>query len=119
MTSPIDEYLSKVPEPQRTTLNKLRATIHAAVPGATEGISYGIPAIHYQGPLVAFAAFKKHCSLFPMSGATLATLATELEPYKRSKGTLQFPIDKPLPAALVKKIIKTRLKEKAAKLAAK
>ena len=115
--STTDEYLLDVPEPQRSTLNKMRAIIHAAVPGATESISYRIPTINCQGPLIAFAAFKKHCSIFPMSGTTLASLDIELAPYKRSKGTLQFPIDRPLPAALVKKIVKTRLKEKLARAA--
>jgi len=112
----IDEYLSVVPEPARTTLEKMRATIRAAVPEAAEAITYGMPTFKYRGRgLVAFAVFKKHCSLFPMSGAVIEKFKGELEGLHTSKGTLQFPQDKPLPAALVKKIIKARMAEIEAK----
>ncbi len=113
----VEEYLAGVPEPSRLTLETVRQRIRAAVPaGSTEGLSYGMPAFKYQGKgLAAYAAFKNHCSLFPMSGAVFSELADELTPYKTSKGTLQFPIGKPLAAALIKKIIKTRLAELAAK----
>ena len=108
----VDDYLAVVPEPARTTLEKMRATIRAAAPDATEAISYGMPAFKYQGRgLVAIAAFKKHCSLFPMSGAVIEKFKDELEGFRTSKGTLQFPADKPLSATLVKKIIKARMAE--------
>src|SRR5437764_655801 len=103
----IDEYLADVPEPARSTLNKIRATIRSAVPPeATEAISYRIPTFKYKGGLVAFAAFSKHCSLFPMSYAVINEFKNELKNFHTSKGTIQFPSDKPLPAALVKKMVK-------------
>ena len=108
----IDEYLADVPEPARTTLNKIRATIRSAVPSeATETISYRIPTFNYKGGLVAFAAFSKHCSLFPMSYAVIREFNQELKDYHTSKGTIQFPVDKPLPAVLVKKMVKARIAE--------
>jgi len=113
----IDEYLAVVPEPARTTLEKMRAAIRSAVPEATEAISYGMPTFKYRGKgLVAIAAFKKHCSLFPMSGAVIEKFKDELEGFHTSKGTLQFPVEKPLSAALMKKIIKARIAEIEAKL---
>ena len=107
-----DEYLAGVPEPARSTLSKIRAMIRAAVPAeATEGISYGMPAFRYKGALVGFAAFKDHCSFFPMSPAVIEAFADELKAYRTSKGTIQFAIDKPLPAGLVKKLVKARIAE--------
>jgi len=109
----IDEYLAGVPEPARGTLNKVRASIRSAVPAeATEGISYGMPAFKYKGSLVAFAAFSNHCSLFPMSLAVMAAFKKELKAFDTTKGTIHFPMDKPLPAALVKKLVKARVAEK-------
>jgi uncharacterized protein YdhG (YjbR/CyaY superfamily) len=109
----VEEYLEGVPEPSRSTLRKLRATIRSAVPSeATEAISYGIPTIKYKGSLLAFAAFSKHCSLFPMSYAVMAALENELKRFEVSKGTIRFPMDKPLPASLVKKLVKARIAEK-------
>jgi uncharacterized protein YdhG (YjbR/CyaY superfamily) len=108
----VDEYLAVVPEPARTTLEKMRANIRAAAPEASEVISYGMPTFKYRGKgLVGIAAFKKHCSLFPMSGAVIDKFKDELEGFYTSKGTLQFPVDKPLSAALRKKIIKARMAE--------
>lgn len=108
-TKTVDEYLAAVPEPARTTLNKIRATIRsAAPPEATETISYGMPAFKHQGVLVWFAAFANHCSLFP-TAAIIQKFKSELKAYTISKGTIQFPADKPLPAALVKKIVKARV----------
>jgi uncharacterized protein YdhG (YjbR/CyaY superfamily) len=105
----IDEYLATVPEPARTTLNTIRATIRSAVPPeATEVISYRIPAFKYKGMLVCYGAFSDHCSLFPGSGI-IETFADELKRYQISKGTIQFPLDKPLPATLLKKIVKARV----------
>jgi uncharacterized protein YdhG (YjbR/CyaY superfamily) len=106
----IDEYLADVPEPARTTLNKLRAMIRsAAPPDATEAITYRMPTFKYKGSLVAFAAFKNHCSLFPMSLSVIEAFKKELKGFHTSKGTLQFPLDKPMPATLVKKIVKARI----------
>jgi uncharacterized protein YdhG (YjbR/CyaY superfamily) len=116
----VDEYLAAVPEPGRTTLNKVRAAIRAAVPAeATEGLGYGIPTFRYKGALVAYAAFKKHCSLFPMSLAVIAAFQEELNGCDVSKGTVRFPLNKPPSAALIKRIVKARLAEKAGKLKAK
>jgi uncharacterized protein YdhG (YjbR/CyaY superfamily) len=108
----VDDYLAGIPEPARSTLNKVRAAIQSAVPAeATEAISYRIPAFKYKGTLVWFAAFSDHCSLFPGS-SVIKALKNELQDFPTSKGTIRFPVDKPLPAALVKKIVKARLAEK-------
>ena len=105
----VDDYLAGVAEPSRTTLQRLRAAIRAAAPPeAVEGISYGIPMFKHKGVLVWFAAFAKHCSFFP-TAAVIAQFQKELKPFRTSKGTIQFPVDKPLPATLVKKIVKARL----------
>jgi uncharacterized protein YdhG (YjbR/CyaY superfamily) len=108
----VEAYLAKVPEPARTTLKKVRATIRAAAPKeATEGLSYGMPAFRYRGALVAYAAFKEHCSFFPMQASLVDKMKEELAGYRTSKGTLQFALDKPLPAALVKKMVRARVGE--------
>lgn len=107
----IDEYLAGVPEPARSTLQKVREAIRTAAPEATETISYGMPTFKYKRPLMAFAAFSNHCSLFPMSGAVIATFRNELKAFYTSKGTLRFPMDKPLSSALVKKLVKARVAE--------
>jgi uncharacterized protein YdhG (YjbR/CyaY superfamily) len=105
----VDEYLAKVPEPARTTLTKIRVLIRSAAPGeATELISYGIPALQYKVILVWFAAFSNHCSLFP-TASVIESLKKELKDLSTSKGTIHFPIDKPLPAALIKKLVKARV----------
>lgn len=106
----VDDYLAALPEDARTTLEKIRKTIKAAAPGAAEVISYQMPMYKHHGMLVGFAAFKDHCSLFPGASA-LVTYKEELKGYKTSKGTIRFPIGKPLPAALVKKIVKTCIAE--------
>ena len=108
----VDVYLARVPEPARGTLEKIRAMIRAAAPTeAAEGLSYGMPAIRYKGALVGYAAFKNHCSFFPMNASLIDAMGEELEEYRTSKGTLQFALDKPLPAALVKKMVKARVAE--------
>jgi len=108
----IDEYLADVPEPARGTLQKIRAAIRSAVPReATEAITYRIPTFKYNGGLVAFAAFSNHCSLFPMSYAVIGAFKKELKGFEVSKGTIRFPVDKPLPTTLVKKIVKARIAE--------
>ena len=104
----VDEYLARVPEPARSTLNKIRAVIRSVVPpDAREAISYQIPSFKYKGWLVGYAAFADHCSLFP--GALPKEFADELEDFSTSKGTIRFPVDKPLPAALVKRLVKARI----------
>lgn len=108
----VDEYLAGIPEPARSTLSRMRAVIRSAVPpDATEAISYGIPAIKYKGVLLWFAAFSDHCSLFP-TASVIKTFKNELKDFHTSKGTIHFPVDKPLPAALVRKLVKARLAEK-------
>jgi uncharacterized protein YdhG (YjbR/CyaY superfamily) len=105
----VDEYLARVPQPARATLNKMRAAIRSAVPSeATETISYGIPAFKHQRVLVWFAAFSDHCSLFP-TAAVIDAFKNELKPFPTSKGTIQFPLDKPLPITLIKKLVKARI----------
>ena len=104
----INEYLRTVPADQRAALNKLRRTIHTAFPRAEECISYGIPAFRLDGRVVAwFAAAAHHCSFFP--GGVLDSFKSELADYETSKGTIRFQPDHPLPAGLVKKLIKARI----------
>src|SRR5437667_9290123 len=111
----IDEYLARVPEPARGSLNKIRAAIRSAVPPeATETISYGMPAFKHKGVLVWFAAFANHCSLFP-TASVIEKFKSELKGFVTSKGTIQFPTDKPLPAALVKKMVKARVAQNESK----
>ncbi|MBI3450610.1 MAG: DUF1801 domain-containing protein [Acidobacteria bacterium] len=111
----IDEYLAGVPGDARAALEKIRRTIRAAAPKATEVISYQMPAFRDTRLLVAFAAFKNHCSLFPMSMAAMAAHKAELARFETAKGTIRFTVDKPLPASLVRKIVKARVAENAAK----
>jgi len=121
----VDEYLAAAPEPARSTLNKVRAIIketanRAVAPAeVTEVISYGIPAFKIEGPkykgiLMWYAAFSDHCSLFPKV-SVIEKFKKELKDYRVSKGTIHFPMDKPLPAAPLKKMVKARLAEMAGK----
>jgi uncharacterized protein YdhG (YjbR/CyaY superfamily) len=112
----VEEYLLEVPDDKRVALEELRKTISSVLPKAEEYISYGMPTFRYNGPLVSYAAFKKHCSLFPWNASLINKFNAELKDFKTSKGTIQFTIDKPLPAALVKKLIKERMKENEAKV---
>jgi uncharacterized protein YdhG (YjbR/CyaY superfamily) len=106
----VDEYLARVPEPACGTLKKIRATIRSVVPAeASEVISYGIPSFKYKGWLVGYAAFANHCSFFP--GALPRKFANKLKRFPTSKGTIRFPVDKPLPAVLVKKLVRARIAE--------
>jgi uncharacterized protein YdhG (YjbR/CyaY superfamily) len=106
----VNEYLAAVPEPARSTLKKVRAAIRAASPAATaEVISYGIPMYKYNGMLIGFAAYPKHCSLFLATSSLLKMFRDELSRYQTSKGTIRFPPDEPLPASLVKKIVEARV----------
>ena len=111
----VEDYLAAIPESARNTFDKLRATIRSVVPAeATETISYQIPAIRHKGVLVWFAAFANHCSLFP-TAAVMDEFKNELKSFTTSKGTVQFPLDKPLPVALIKKIVKTRVAQSESK----
>lgn len=108
----VDRHLSKIPEPHRSTLASLRKTILEIIPEAEEVISYGFPGYKIDGKIICgFDAFKKHCSYFPHSSLVIPALEKELENYTTSKGALQFPIDKPLPKSLVKKLIATRIRQ--------
>jgi uncharacterized protein YdhG (YjbR/CyaY superfamily) len=107
----IDDYLAALPEDARAVLQKLRKTIRAAAPKVTEAISYQIPAFKHHGLLVSFAAFKDHCSFYPMSPEVMRAHAAELKGYDITKGTIHFPADKPLPAELVTKLVKARIAE--------
>jgi uncharacterized protein YdhG (YjbR/CyaY superfamily) len=106
----VDSYLRDLEEPKRTTLQKLRRTILEIAPEAEEVISYRVPAFRLHGKVIAgFAAFKNHLSYLPFSGSVLGQVAEELEGYTRTKSSLHFPIDRPLPKTLVKKLISARL----------
>jgi len=111
----VEDYLAALPEGPRAALEKLRKTIKAAAPESTETISYQMPAFKLHGRfLVSYAAFKHHCSLFPASSKVLEAQGDELKPYFSGKGTIRFTADEPLPSALVKRIVKTRIEENAA-----
>jgi uncharacterized protein YdhG (YjbR/CyaY superfamily) len=108
----VDEYLAKVPEPARSTLTHIRQVIRSVVPQeTTEVISYAIPMFKFNGMLIGYAAFAKHCSLFPTGSGVIENFKKELAGYKTSRGTIQFPSDKGFPDALLKKIVKARVKE--------
>src|SRR5438094_7485386 len=108
----IDAYLDALEEPKRSTLARLRDTIMAIVPEAEQCISYGMPAFRLRGKTIAgFAAFKNHLSYLPHSGSVIPRLARETEGYTKTKGSLHFPVDKPLPKKLVKKLLDARMAE--------
>lgn len=107
----IDEYLDRLSPDQRAALQQLRQMIHAAAPGATEAINYQIPMIRLSRMLVGFGARKGHCAMYTMSNSTVAQFAKELSGYDTSTGTIRFSPEKPLPAALVKKLVKARIAE--------
>lgn len=115
----VDEYLDRLPADQRAVLQKLREAIQAAAPRAEESISYGMAGYKFHGPLVYFAAFKNHCSLFAVSKSIMKQFEKELKPFKINKGTIQFTTDEPLPVAHVKKMVKLRVKENVEKEAGK
>jgi uncharacterized protein YdhG (YjbR/CyaY superfamily) len=106
----VDSYLRDLEEPKRTTLQELRRTILEIIPDAEEGISYRVPAFRLHGKVIAgFAAFKNHVSYLPFSGSVLGQLADELDGHTMTKSSLHFAIDRPLPKALVKRLIAVRL----------
>jgi uncharacterized protein YdhG (YjbR/CyaY superfamily) len=108
----IDDYLRGVEEPKRGTLEALRGTILEVIPDAEQGISYGVPAFRLHGKTIAgFAAFKDHLSYLPHSGRVLGELAGDLSGYTMTKGSLHFPVDRPLPRAVVERLIAMRLRE--------
>jgi uncharacterized protein YdhG (YjbR/CyaY superfamily) len=111
----VDEYIAAVPEPAHSALTKIREAIRSTVPAeATETISYAIPAFKHKKVLVWYAAFADHCSLFP-TAAVIEAFKNELKGYSMSKGTIHFPIDKPVPTALIKKLVKERVAQNASK----
>lgn len=112
----VDEYLAAAPEEARPVLEKLRKTIRAAAPMAEEVISYQIPTYKYHGPLVHFAAFRNHCSFFAVSKSIIDRFSNELEPWDTSGTTIHFSAKNPLPASLVKNIVKTRIAENEARV---
>ena len=113
----VDDYLATLANDRRAVVEELRRTINAAAPDATETIAYGMPALRSHGGqfLVSYAAYQKHFSLFPASGAVVEALGEELTPYLAGKGTIQFPADRAIPTALVKKIVKVRVAENKAR----
>jgi uncharacterized protein YdhG (YjbR/CyaY superfamily) len=110
----VDAYLKSAPAEVRPKLEQLRALFRSIAPKAEEGISYGMPYYKQDGALGGFALFKNHIGFFP--GAIVKDFAIDLTAYKTSKGTIQLPLDKPLPAALIRKILKAGLKRNAAKV---
>jgi uncharacterized protein YdhG (YjbR/CyaY superfamily) len=107
----IDEYLSRLPADQRAALQKLRVMLHAAAPKAEEAINYQIPMLRLGGMLVGFGARKTHCALYTMSKATIPALGDAVKGFDTSMGTIRFSPETPLPASLVKKIVKLRIAE--------
>jgi uncharacterized protein YdhG (YjbR/CyaY superfamily) len=111
-SSEVDAYMDAVPEPQRSTLDSVRATLAALLPHAEQTISYGSPTFKVAGKGVAgFAAFARHCSYLPMSGSVTAALADELADYETTKGSVKFPVDAPLPEPVVRALVDARLSE--------
>jgi uncharacterized protein YdhG (YjbR/CyaY superfamily) len=111
----IDKYLKSLPDQQRIVLEKLRQTIKEIVPEAQEVISYQMPAYKYHGMLVGFAAFKNHCSFVPWNSKTVEQFKEELNDFSVSKGTIRFTPEKPIPDALLKKIIEARVNDNLSK----
>ena len=112
----IDTYIAKAPEPARRMLEEIRAIVRGSAPAETvEVFSYAMPGFRYKGPLLWYGAMKNHCGFYPGSPPMIRSLAEELKGYKTTKGAIQFPMGKPVPAALVKKIVKLRVAENEAR----
>ena len=110
----VDAFIAKYPKDVREILNRVRETIRAAAPGAEEGINYGIPTFSLNGNLVHFSAFKAHIGFYPTPSG-IEKFKNELPKYKGAKGSVKFPLDQPIPYALIAKIVKFRVKENLAK----
>jgi uncharacterized protein YdhG (YjbR/CyaY superfamily) len=112
----VDDYLSKVTDRAREMLGEIRAIVLSMVPPeAVEIFSYGLPGFYYKGVLLSYGAYKNHCGFYPGSPPLLNSLAEELKDYKTARGSVQFPYDKPLPEALVRKIVRARIAENEAR----
>jgi len=111
----IDSYISMQPEKVQASLEKIRQTIKSVAPDAEEMISYGMPAFKWNGMLVGFAAAKNHHGFYPWNSTTVALFKDELKSFETSKGAIRLPIDKPIPVALIKKIVRSRMKENLSK----
>ncbi len=106
----VDSYIASAPEESRLKLLEFRALIASLVPSAEEGISYSMPAFKFNGkPLIGYAGYRHHVGFYPMSGTFLQDYQKELKSYKTSRGAVQFPLEKPLPVALIKKLVKARV----------
>ena len=114
----IDKFIAAYPEEVQAVLNKVRATIRAAAPGAEETINYGIPTFTLNGNLVHFSAFKTHIGFYP-TPTGIEKFKKELSKYEGAKGSVKFPLDQPIPYELIEKIVKFRVKENLAKAEAK
>src|SRR5262245_7922508 len=109
--SDADAYLANLSADKRATLEKLRKAIRAAAPEAEEGMSYGMPAFIQGKPIAGYAASANHCAYYPMSGAVIARLKDELRGYDTTKGAIRFPVGKPPPSTLIRKLVAARLSE--------
>jgi uncharacterized protein YdhG (YjbR/CyaY superfamily) len=118
-TKTIDAYVAGLEPPFREAIAHLRQIIRAAAPEASEVITYKMPGIALRGPLIAYSAFKRHCSIFPMGTSVIAGMADELAPWRSTPGTIQFASDAPLPDKLILQIVRTRIAENIAKIGRK
>ena len=118
LSNGVDEHIAKFPKDVQEILQKIRATIHKAAPNAEETINYGIPTFTLNGNLVHFAGFKRHIGFYPTPSG-IEQFKKELSIYKGAKGSVQLPLDKPIPHSLISKIVKFRVKENLARAAAK